>query len=271
MVNPFSQTAPYSGTGWIFTGTPGNITYSTLSPHNSRVSLIASATGLNDTGVQDLTDPTRLNAPISDTDWRLRLVLNWPTTNAFRNTGALFDGGDIVDIGLTDLDQNSNIRTDPQKMLGIRIINFDGNSPTPLIRAGGPLGFRALAGALGRDGATTFGSPTFTPGGQPQSVSQTPIEIIRAGSTLTANLYAINDVLFVGPIIETQVSTPIPAGVVGLKFLKVSNENFLDVSGVALISGFLQSYELLNGPPLPPTPPTFGTTTSLYSKLYGGT
>lgn len=271
MVNPFTQSAPYSGTGWVVTGTPGNIIHQVLSPYNSRVGVISSATGLNDCAVQDLTDATRLNAPISDTDWRLRVVLDWPTFNAFRNTGSLFDGGDLVDIGLSDLDQNSNIRTDPQKFLGIRIFNFDGNNPTPGIRAGGspvpPFGFRGLMSGFGKDVTTFFGTPGFTPGGQPGSLSLTHLELIRAGTLLTMNLYT--DSTFTN-IIETQVFSPIPPAVVGLKFLKVSNEDFLDTSGVAIVSGFLQSYELFNGVVPPPLPPR-STASSLYSKLYGGT
>ncbi len=98
MVNPFSQITPYSGVGWVATGTPGFPTGIFYDGIGQRVAFNGTRINTNDCIVQDLTDPTRLNAPIDDNNWRLRLRLSWNGTNAFRNTGALFEQSNSIDI-----------------------------------------------------------------------------------------------------------------------------------------------------------------------------
>jgi len=263
MVNPFSLTQPYPSTGWVFTGTPGfplGIHHQDLSPGNGRTSVNGTRQGTNDCAVQDLTDPSRLGTTVSDTDFRLRVRLFF---SGFRNTDVSFEGSNTIDIVLSDKDQTFN-SADNQAFLGVRVANFDGNNPTFGIRS--TPSFRGLARAIGKDGAVSFGSPNFTAGGPPIINETTDIEIIRAGTLLTANLYAPGGTFSV--ITETQIFSPIPAAVVGLKFLKIVNFNFNNPNA-SFVQGFMTSFEILNGGGFTPILPIFenGIAAKIFNDL----
>ncbi len=260
--NPFFQNAPYAQDGWVKTGTPNNIRWQLTNPHNQRVAVIGSRVGLNDQIAKDITAPIALNQPLSDTAWRWRVILNWPTFNAFRNKDVLFQPSNSVDIVLSDSDQTVNTGTNSpgQKFIGMRISNFNGNSPTFSIRINP---FQGLLAGIVRDGAVITGTGSFTPGGQPSAQTNTHIEIERSGALMTIRLFT--DATFTLPVIEEK-TLAIPSGVVGLKYIKVSNFNFSNTKH-ALIAGNLFSYELLDG--IPPVTPVGGTKPdSLYSKLH---
>ena len=261
MVNPFGQNAPYGGAGWVDTG-------QTLIEHdnfNQRVDLSSKRNGNNDAVARDLTDVSALGIPISDTNWRLRLGLNWAFFNSFRNTGNLFSNGNTLDIGLSDVDQTFNTSNASQKFIGMRITNFNGNSPTFGIRSGGspvpPNGFRGLMGILIKDGGAFSGSSSFTPGGQPGSQSITHIEIERNGALVVMTLFT--DATFTTMIEQKMVA--IPPAVIGLKFLKFNNFVFLG-DKFALIDGNLNFYEILSGQSFTPIMPIFPS--GLAAKIY---
>ncbi len=258
--NPFFQNAPYAQTGWVATGTPNNIRWQLTNPHNQRVAIIGSRVGLNDQIAKDFTDPIALGQPLSDTTWRWRMILNWPTFNAFRNKDVLFQQGNSIDIVLSDSDQTFNTGTAAQKFIGLRISNSNGNLPTFSIRINP---FQGLLAGLVKDGTSIVGTPAFTPGGEPSAQTNTHIEIERSGALMTIRLFT--DATFTLPVIEEK-SLPIPAGVVGLKFIKVSNFNALGTN-TSLIGGFLNQYKILSGE-VPITPVGGVKPDSLYSKLH---
>lgn len=257
MVNPFSQTQPYSGAGWVNAGAtgPGSITYDSF---DDRVEMVVNRTGLNDAVGKDLTDPIVLGTPLSDTNWRLRMNITWPIVNSFRNVGGLFENGNTLDIVISDTDQASNTGTVSQKFIGMRVTNFDGNSPTFSIRAAP---FRGLMGILIKDGGSFTGSSSFTPGGQPTAQTTTFIEIERNGALAIMTHYT--DGTYTTPIEQKMLA--IPVGVVGLKYFKFSNfAAFTDKH--ALISGQLVFWEILNGQSFTPIMPIFPS--GLAAKIY---
>lgn len=257
MVNPFSETAPYPQGDWVNEGAtgPGSIFYDGF---DDRVEYAVNRTAALDGVGRDLTLAGSLGIPISDTDWRLRMHLNWPEFNSFRNTGNLFENSNIFYITLSDSDQSVSAGTASQKHLGIRVVNFDGNNPTAAIRAAP---FRGLIQGFVRDGTTQTFTAQFTPGGPPTSQTTTFTEIVRAGSNLIITIYT--DATFTSQIEQKMIT--IPAGITGLKYLKFQNLNSL-ADKFALISGRLLFYEILSGTSFTPIMPIFPS--GLAAKIY---
>lgn len=270
MVNPFIESEGFTDCSkWFATNNPGDMECDTF---NSRIKIFASrpSTLANDGVARDMTDASALGTPISDTAWRLRLRLHWPITNSFRNTGALFDTFNRIGVVLSDSDQNTGLRasTGPEKAIGLQISNFDGNDPTPAIRAGGapvpPNGFRALLTGLVKDGTTATGTPQFTPGGQPGSLSTTHIQIERINATMIITLFVDSTWT---TMIEQHMVT-IPPAVIGLKYLKFNHFEIVS-DDPSFIDGHVTQYELLNGPSFTPIMPLFpnGLAAKIFNDL----
>lgn len=267
MVNPFSQSAGSTTvSGWAQTLNPGN---TKIDEFNQRIKIGQSADGNNDTIARDLTLPASLDELISDTDWRLRVRFSWPTFNAFKNVDVANEAITFQLFSLSDKDQlvNQGFTTgNDEKSIGMRIFNFDGNDPTPAIRAGGspvpPNGFRGLMQGYVKDTTLFAATPVFTPGGQPGSQSVTHLQVERSGSMVSYTLFL--DANW-DTIIEQHIIMNVPAAVVGQKFIKFGNRNFFAATP-AFIDGFVLSYELLNGASFTPLLPIFDN--GLAAKIY---